>query len=147
MTKIIAILLRAGLGGVFLFAGLSKIGRPYAFLEQVFMYEMVPQSIALAVAMFFPWMEIVLGAFVLYGLALRGSYAVMVTLGAVFVVAQMTALLRGSEISCGCFGGELDEGKVSGFTIARTALLAALATVALLQAYRQQRNVDATVCV
>jgi uncharacterized membrane protein YphA (DoxX/SURF4 family) len=52
-----------------------------------------------------PFIELALGALLLFGLATRLAAAVSTALMAVYVVGISSAWARGLSIDCGCFGG------------------------------------------
>jgi uncharacterized membrane protein YphA (DoxX/SURF4 family) len=95
--------IRLLLGGLFLAAGLSKVGQPLQTLATVYSYQIVLADwIANAVAHTLPWMEILLGLGLLAGLwwplTLGGTAAVL----AVFTLLTAQAWWRGLPIDCGC---------------------------------------------
>jgi uncharacterized membrane protein len=110
--------------GIFLYAGISKITAPADFARAIELYRIVPHTPALITALYLPWLEIGC-AFALFIRALRGGALALLTLcSAVFTAAIASALVRGLDISCGCFGADGATG--------RTALLISLARAALL---------------
>ncbi|MBI5497381.1 MAG: hypothetical protein HY904_20370 [Deltaproteobacteria bacterium] len=127
-----AALLRLGLGGILLYAGWAKVQDPTDFAIQITNYRLGDVWAPWA-AVALPPIELLTGALLL--LAPRRSpwlqAACLVALGmfAVFLAAVITVVLRGIDISCGCFGG--DSGPVSWITVARNTLLCT-ATAALL---------------
>ena len=48
MKRVIEIILRIGLGGLFVFAGVMKLGDPAAFLRDVQNYRLLPYAAAVA---------------------------------------------------------------------------------------------------
>ena len=98
--------LRIIIGSIFLVSSLGKLLSPYQnFLYVIQAYQLLPSWGEVLVAQVFPWIEFIVGIFVVLGLwtpwALRG--AVLLFGVFIFVVAQ--ALLRGLPLeSCGCFG-------------------------------------------
>ncbi len=100
------ILLRIIIGSIFIVSGLGKLLGPYQnFLYVVQAYQILPSWGEVLVAQIFPWIEFLIGFFVLLGLwtswGLRGA----LVLFGIFVVAVGQALIRGLPLeSCGCFG-------------------------------------------
>lgn len=81
---------RVVLGGMFLWMGYQKIGKPVEFLKQVRMYQMVPEGTPLllnSIAIVLPWMEVVTGAALILGVALRGAGVVQLFMLLVFSTA------------------------------------------------------------
>lgn len=97
--------LRFLLGLVFLHASVGKILDPKSFAENLMAYQIFesPQLIKY-VAVTLPWVEWFCGIFLLLGIFVRSVAVLASTLLLVFVLAMISALLRGLEINCGCFG-------------------------------------------
>jgi hypothetical protein len=100
-------ILRIAIGSVFLVSGLSKLLSPYQnFLYVIQDYQLLPSWAEALAAQAFPWIELIVGLFVLLGLwtswCLRGA----LVLFCIFVVVVGQALIRGLALDhCGCFGG------------------------------------------
>ena len=123
-------LLRLGLGGLFVLAGVLKLAQPTTFATEIVYYSFLPQ-LAPYLAATLPMIEIALGlALVAAPVPWRRAAALaMAGLLAVFTVAVVQAVARGINIDCGCFGG--GSGPVSGWTIARDLALLAAAVAAV----------------
>lgn len=100
-----ALVARLLTGGVWLWAGLVKIGDPYASVQAVRAYQLLPADLAEVVGHLLPTLEVVIGAALVLGVLTRGSAAVSVVLFAAFIVGIVSVWARGIEIDCGCFGG------------------------------------------
>jgi uncharacterized membrane protein YphA (DoxX/SURF4 family) len=96
--------LRLLVGGAFVFAGALKIADPAKFAVDVGNYRLLPHEMINLVAILLPWIEITAGAFVLAGIWLRAAALVITSLTVVFFFAIVSALARGLDIECGCFG-------------------------------------------
>jgi uncharacterized membrane protein YphA (DoxX/SURF4 family) len=94
---------RVFIGLLFVFSSLDKIVDPSAFARSVTNYGILPPSIPVIVATILPWVELLCGFAVLFGVFLRGSSLLLSTMIALFTLAVISALLRGLDISCGCF--------------------------------------------
>ena len=99
-------ILRIIIGSVFVVSGLGKLLSPYQnFLYVIQAYQVLPSWGEVLAAQVFPWIELIVGVFVLLGLwtpwALRGALALF----GVFVVVVGQALIRSLPLeNCGCFG-------------------------------------------
>jgi len=104
MTRVhIAIAIRILLGGLFLAAGLSKVGQPLQTLATVYSYQIVlPDWLAETVAHTLPWMEILLGIGLLAGLWLPVTVVWSAAVLLVFTVLTAQAWWRELPIDCGC---------------------------------------------
>jgi len=97
-------LLRLLVGGAFVFAGALKIVDPAKFALDVGNYRLVPHEFINLVAILLPWVEVVAGSFVLAGVWLRDAAIVITGLTTMFLFVIVSALARGLNIECGCFG-------------------------------------------
>jgi prepilin-type N-terminal cleavage/methylation domain-containing protein/prepilin-type processing-associated H-X9-DG protein len=98
----------------------SHLLNPYRLDASVLDYRLVPAWLAVVVAAVLPFFQLSTAISLLAVPQLRRTAAaVSVVMFTVFVVAQALVLLRGMEISCGCFGD--DTSKVGWKTIAISA--------------------------
>jgi uncharacterized membrane protein YphA (DoxX/SURF4 family) len=95
--------IRIVLGVVFIWASIDKISDPGLFAESIYNYRMVPHSLLNIMALVMPWLELVCGVLIIVGVYLRGSAFMIGFMLLVFIIAISAALLRGLDISCGCF--------------------------------------------
>ena len=125
-------------GVVLICAGLPKAARSGAFAAQIADYGLVPRALTGLVARLISSLELSAGVLLLAGLAaphLRQAGAgLAVILFAVFGGALASAYARGRNIACACFGGNSELELVGAHSIVRTALLLALAVVAVFPA-------------
>lgn len=102
------------LGVSLAWAGLTKVGRLSANVDQVQLYELpIPGWIEVAVGYVQPPLEIIVGLLLIVGLFTRFN-AILGTLAmAVFIAGITWAWSMGLSIDCGCFtdGGVLAEGE------------------------------------
>lgn len=112
------ILGRIALGIIFLAAAFGKLkpltGMPWTvasvktslamFAMGVDSYQILPTSVVSPMAHFLPFFEIVLGIWLLSGVALRLSSLLSTLAICVFIYAMFSAWRRGLSINCGCFG-------------------------------------------
>jgi uncharacterized membrane protein YphA (DoxX/SURF4 family) len=121
--------LRLGLGGLFVVTGVLKLADPSAFAVEIHNYQLFP-SLSPVLAASLPAAELAVGAALLAGPRpwLRAGAAAAAALMVVFTVAVGSAVARGINISCGCFGA--GSGPITLVTVLRdVALLAASAGV------------------
>lgn len=100
----IALLLRLVLGGVYIVAGAVKVPDPGKFAQSVANYRILPHELINSVAITLPWIEIVAGVFLILGFWLVASAWLINMMTTVFIVAIASAVARGLDIECGCFG-------------------------------------------
>jgi uncharacterized membrane protein YphA (DoxX/SURF4 family) len=146
---------RLVLGGIFVYAGISKLIFPNihlwpmfvlrfsisvnlsSFAQQVESYKLLSPEGASLVAHTLPFVEIVLGLLLFIGWQLRiwASLITLLTLGFLTVVTR--AYLLHMDINCGCFG---TPEKLTGWTVVRDSAFATLALVMTIFAFREARQ-------
>jgi uncharacterized membrane protein YphA (DoxX/SURF4 family) len=103
MVKVAILTLRIILGVIFLWAGLSKTGEPMQTLATVYSYQIVlPDWLASAVARGLPWIEIVLGIALIFGLVMPVTLSATAAVLFAFTVLTAQAWWRELPIDCGC---------------------------------------------
>jgi putative oxidoreductase len=103
-SKWLILFMRLALGGLFVAAGFLKIVDPGKFAISVANYRLLPHELINLVAIMLPWIELVAGLFLVFGVWTRASAVLISGMTAAFMVAIVTALARGLDIECGCFG-------------------------------------------
>jgi len=99
------IMLRLGLGGIFIYAAWTKLRDPWSlFAMAIDSYQLLPLWAVEWTARVLPWLELALGALLVTGRSMRISTALASLLLVVFFALMVRAYLKGMEISCGCFG-------------------------------------------
>jgi uncharacterized membrane protein YphA (DoxX/SURF4 family) len=101
---ILNIALRLILGGVFVFAGALKIYEPGKFALDIANYRLLPHDLINLFAITLPWVEVLAGLFLLAGVWLSASALIVLAMTIMFFLAISSALARGLDIQCGCFG-------------------------------------------
>lgn len=101
----LAVPARLVVGGVWLVAGLAKIGDPDSSVRAVRAYQLVPDPLERTVGYALPLLEICLGVLLVLGLVQRLAAIASAVLLIGFIVGISAAWARGLQIECGCFGG------------------------------------------
>ncbi len=96
-------LLRLFVGGVFIYASIDKIAHPGQFAHAIENYRILPWFLINIFAIILPWIELVSGVLLIAGVWLNGSAITISALLLIFIIAITAGLLRGLDISCGCF--------------------------------------------
>lgn len=112
-------LLRLAMGMVFIYASYDKILHPEAFAKAVFNYQILPDMAVNIVALILPWLELLLGLFLVAGIWLPGATVISTSLMALFIGALVFNQVRGLDIHCGCFSTETTQGPAGIWTIIR----------------------------
>ena len=95
---------RLGLGVLFIYSALAKISDPDDFARSVMRYEFLPDFTIGIFSMTMPMLELLAGLSMLFTKWLRESAFLVSGMLVMFIIALVQALVRGLEISCGCFG-------------------------------------------
>ncbi len=123
---------RVVLGGIFVVAGVSKVGHATLFAAQIAGFRILPQVVIAPMAVALPFLEILLGGYLIVGLFTRTAAWIAVLLLAAFDLAIASAVVRGLTVSCGCFGPS-DTTVTSWPEVARDAIFVLLAIVVALR--------------
>lgn len=106
------LLLRAGVGAVFVAAGLLKLSEPTAFARIIGDFGLVPRELLLPAAVALPILEILGGVGLLLG---RGwGLWLVALLDLLFMIVLTYGLSLGLDIDCGCFGPDEPEARYHG---------------------------------
>jgi len=116
----------AGLGAVFLVAGLTKMQDVAGFFHDIEGYRTFPPAVAAGLAYFVPALESVAGAAVLMVRWRRPGAWVLGFLLAAFLALLAVSWVRGLDVTCGCFG-QRTAGANYPLLLGRDAVLLALA--------------------
>lgn len=101
--RIFRILMRIALGGIFVWASYDKIANPRGFAEVVYNYMILPDRLINLTAIILPWLELFTGLSLIFGVFIRGGLAISLFLLITFTGAILANIIRGIDISCGCF--------------------------------------------
>jgi uncharacterized membrane protein YphA (DoxX/SURF4 family) len=119
----IALIARLIIGLFFVTASIDKIADPVAFAKSIMNYRIVSAAVALIIATILPWMELLCGLAILFGIFLRGSSLLVFIMLVVFTSGITSALIRGLDIICGCFTQDPSAEKVGWLNIGENSLL------------------------
>uniref|UniRef100_A0A832D041 DoxX family membrane protein n=1 Tax=Ignavibacterium album TaxID=591197 RepID=A0A832D041_9BACT len=89
---------------VFIYAGAEKISDPKSFSQAIYNYRLFPSEIINLFAITIPWLELIAGVLLLFGICVKENSAIIGTLLFIFIVLIVISLIRGLDINCGCFG-------------------------------------------
>jgi uncharacterized membrane protein YphA (DoxX/SURF4 family) len=111
-NTILILLVRVFLGGLFIVASLDKIADPAAFAASILNYKIVGPTLAMVIATILPSLELLCGLSLILGLYPRTSALFITFMLVGFTILIISALLRGLDISCGCFTQDPNIGKI-----------------------------------
>lgn len=114
----LALLVRLFLGGFFIYMGLAKIDDPVAFLKQIRLYGLLPETppyFLNGTAIVLPWLEVLCGGALVLGIFRRGASAWLAIMLCIFTPAIFLRALGVHQtegtpffqiaFDCGCGGG------------------------------------------
>lgn len=108
--RVMAVVCRWFVAAVFAFAAWPKLLDPAGFAEAVYRYHLLPDALVNVVAVYLPWLEAVCAVALILIPSLRaGALLTCAGMLVVFIAAMGINLIRGVDITCGCFsvaGGE-----------------------------------------
>ena len=96
-------LLGLALGAVFLYAAHDKILDPRPLMTIIWNYRILPPGPVNLMAIYMPWMELVIGLGLLVGFKRRAAAGWATALLLVFTTALLVNAVRGLDVACGCF--------------------------------------------
>jgi uncharacterized membrane protein YphA (DoxX/SURF4 family) len=102
-SRLLLIILRIGLGLVFIYASIDKIVHPDQFAEVMTDYEILPDTLVNLASIWLAWLEVVLGVCLIAGVWVRAAALMVTGLTIVFIGGLSIAFTRGVGVHCGCF--------------------------------------------
>jgi uncharacterized membrane protein YphA (DoxX/SURF4 family) len=101
--KRVVLIFRLVLGFTLIYASLDKIANPDQFARIVYNYRILPEFLINIYAVTLPWVELVTGLFLIFGIVLESTSLLASFLFVVFIIAISINLFRGIDLNCGCF--------------------------------------------
>jgi uncharacterized membrane protein YphA (DoxX/SURF4 family) len=102
-SEYLALVLRFLVGGMFIWASMTKIKYPPQFAQNVANYGMVPYWFLDFSATVLPWVELLTGLFLIIGLRARAAAMILGGLLVMFTVMVIINIFKGETFSCGCY--------------------------------------------
>jgi uncharacterized membrane protein YphA (DoxX/SURF4 family) len=97
-------LVRVLLGGLLVAAGVLKVGHPAELAASIAAYRILPAAIVGPLALALPYLEILLGGYLIAGLFTRVAAIVAAVQFVAYAAAIASAVVRHIAANCGCFG-------------------------------------------
>jgi putative oxidoreductase len=123
-------LVRATIGGVFLFSGVFKFWDIFAFASAVDGFDILPRFLVFPAAIVLPTLEACCGLSMVTAVGHHTAEAILAFLTLCFSLAIGLDLLRGVVVPCGCFGNILQDSIGPGALVRDVILCAVLVTLA-----------------
>lgn len=96
--------LRLFLGSTFIASAVAKLPMQERFIDVVKDYHMLPDFLASFYGSVLPWLELLLGVYILLGMMIKQSSFTIILIAATFMVANIGAISKGMEHCGTCFG-------------------------------------------
>lgn len=129
------------LGGVFLYAAHDKILDPRPLVTIIWNYRILPPGPVNLMAIYMPWMELLVGLGLVTGFKRRAAAFWGGALLLVFTAALLVNAVRGIDVACGCFSTSATETNNAWLLVLRDMpMLAAAAWMLLLPPRRASDN-------
>jgi uncharacterized membrane protein YphA (DoxX/SURF4 family) len=130
LIPVLAMVCRLTLAIIFFYAGVEKILHPQEFAVAIYNYQLLPDYVINLSAIFLPWLEVFIAASLISGINTRGAALLSALLLLIFAIALTINLVRGLDISCGCFGAA--SGNINWLYLARDISLFCLSVFVLI---------------
>jgi uncharacterized membrane protein YphA (DoxX/SURF4 family) len=120
------------LGAVFVFASLDKIQNPEGFAQAMMNYKIISSHVWVTLAAtIIPWTELVAGFSLIFNIYRRGSAFIILCLLILFIVAVTQGIVRGLDISCGCFTQDPTADKIGSWKLIEDIALVLLSLLSM----------------
>jgi len=125
--RVLEILIRLGIGGMFIFASIYKISSPKAFAVSIAQYQFLPENLVNLWALVLPQVEFWFGLALIVTPFVKECAWVILGMFMSFIVALIWAIALELDIVCGCFAaGEVfgaQSSKEAWITLVRNLIL------------------------
>jgi len=122
-------------GLIFLASALAKIADLSGFAASVHNFHLepfIPMAANNLLAMTIPWVELVAGLALVFGVRPRAGAFVYTALLGVFTIGVLAALARGLSFDCGCFG-KTGSGPIGAIKLAENLAMMAVGVIAAVE--------------
>ncbi len=133
--KYLFLLTRLALGGIFIAASIDKIIHPGQFAKIIHNYQILPDYLINMAAIVLPWLEALLGLFIIAGVWLPGAVVLADFLLVAFFSALIFNIARGIDVHCGCFSTEVTGAPHTSWYVIRDSLFLLLGLAVLVQVF------------
>ncbi len=120
------------LGGIFVYASWDKLADPRPLITIIWGYRLIPPGPANLMAIYMPWMELLVGLGLATGVRRRAAAGWASVLLTTFVIALLINAVRGINVACGCFSTSAEDVSSSWILVLRDLPMLAAALVLLL---------------
>jgi len=122
----LVLVVRVFLGLLFIVSSVDKLANPDAFAQSIASYRMLPVWLPPFMATILPWLELLCGFSILFGAFTQGASLLLTAMLIIFTFAVLVALVRGLDISCGCFTQDPAAGRIGWMKVLQNSTLIVL---------------------
>jgi hypothetical protein len=126
--KWILLAIRYILGSIFIYSAYAKLLDPRGFADSIQNYQVFGIILSNWAAVIVPTLEGILGILLITGIWLEDSLLLTLGLYVIFDIMIVQALIRGLDISCGCFSPS-ESGPVNSTKILQNLILTAFVVI------------------
>jgi len=88
---------------MFIIVGVGKIAHPEEFAREINNYQILPIIFINPLAIFLPWLELITGLMILFGMQIRANAIIVLGMLIIFTTGVAIAVVKGLSINCGCY--------------------------------------------
>ncbi|MFA5011640.1 MAG: MauE/DoxX family redox-associated membrane protein [Ignavibacteria bacterium] len=110
-NKYVVVTLRVLLGLIFIYSSIGKLFNQADFAKAILRYDFLPIYFVNLLAIVLPWLEFIVGLLLIAGIYKKASAFLAGASLVMFLIALISAAVRGLDISCGCFSLEESSSK------------------------------------
>jgi uncharacterized membrane protein YphA (DoxX/SURF4 family) len=132
-------ILGIALGAVFLYAAHDKVLDPRPLVTIIWGYRLLPPGPINPMAIYMPWLELLVGLAMLTGFKRRAAAMLTTGLLTMFTVALAINAVRGINVACGCFSTSAQDVENAWLLVLRDVPMLAAALVLWLLPPRESK--------
>lgn len=102
-NTILVLFARVVVALMFIIVGVSKITQPEEFAREISNYQLLPIIFINPLAIILPWLEVITGMMILFGVQIRANAIIVTSMLIAFTIAIIIAVAKGLSINCGCY--------------------------------------------
>jgi putative oxidoreductase len=99
------LIVRLLLGALFVYSAVPHIFNAMGLASSIYNYRLFPAPIIGLSAAFIPWVSLLAGLALIFGIKVRAASFVVSALLVIFISLAVISVIRGIDIDCGCFNG------------------------------------------
>ena len=106
-NPVTCLILRLVVGIIFSFSGITKILGHSQFITIAINYNIIPENLATIYATILPWIEFIIGGYLILGIFTKFCAIISILIGVSFLVANLNVVVNDGNYCGHCFGETL----------------------------------------